>query len=84
MSERCSHNHDRWVEVTVIWCARCSCWLWRVEAVQPVLAWDGLLERLSLKSRLLPAEDTTPEDTQYLGQVVFALAQEVEAGDYLR
>lgn len=82
MTRSCNHDIDAWVEVKLEWCRPCSSWLYRLEVVQPDSRWAGYLERLCVKSRFLPVEDTTPDDTLYLAQTAFAVAQEAASGEY--
>lgn len=82
-TQRCSHDVQAWVEVRIEWCRPCSSWRYRLEVVQPDSHWDGYSERLSLKSRFLPAEDTTPDEAHHLAMTAFSIAQEAAAGDYM-
>jgi len=78
----CDHWPERATEVTIEWCVRCSSWRCAVEAVGPGLVSDFSSTRLYLKGRRFPADRTTPDDLLTFVLTVFAIAQEVELGDY--
>lgn len=78
----CEANPRFVLEVSIEWCEHCRCWRCAAEAVGPGLASDGSFGRLYLKGRTFPADRTTPDELFTFMNVCFALAQEVERGEY--
>lgn len=83
MSERkwCTHSSQEIVVLVIRWCARCSGWHYKRVGVG-----CGSLSAIAsaevYESHFLPAEETTPDELQFLIQRAFRAAQELEEDWY--